>query len=325
LHFAWQKLLAQYNDDLQSDVREEYTQGHVIDVQAQITAYHGGYMTFHLCPVANGELDFDVDDCGVLATAGSAAYEKNLLRNLTSASLPPPTQFCTNCEVDETAAGFCGYNPGCYGDGPDGFAVMTITLEAPQVAMDHGVLVWHWFTGNNGEGFVGGEEFMNCADVRILPGTGANPTPAVASPTQATPTPTQPPATPPPTAIPTALPAPAVASNTPPPAASGSSFDRTVWWPGCGCTAVNYPTQFNSKASCEASSCEALAQLDSEVHQRQAKVQRQQPGAAGHPRKTKVQSDHFLGVSGSSMMSQGSERDEHDQPLVESAAPQDEL
>jgi hypothetical protein len=89
----------------------------------------------------------------------------------------------------------------------------------------------------------------------------------------------------------------------------GKSYTRTVWWPGCGCGPVDYSTQFKSQESCEASSCKSLAQMDSEVHQRQAKVQRHQPG----------------GVSGSSMMSQGSDREEDDQPLVESAAPQDEL
>lgn len=131
-------------------------------------------MTFHLCPVKNGELDFDVAECGLLEPVGSAAHSKFLLKNLTTATLPMPSQFCSNCATDTTAAGFCGYNPGCLGNGPDGFAVLDITLEPSRVAMDHGVLVWHWFTANNGAGFVGGEEFMNCADVRILP-SGSSP------------------------------------------------------------------------------------------------------------------------------------------------------
>merc|ERR1712217_802295 len=58
-------------------------------------------------------------------------------------------------------------------------AVLDITLEPSSVAMDHGVLVWHWFTANNGAGFVGGEEFMNCADVRISP-SGSDPVPTAA-------------------------------------------------------------------------------------------------------------------------------------------------
>merc|ERR1712107_170236 len=136
-------------------------------------------MTFYLCPVETGDLDFDASECGLLEPAGSAAHNKYLLKNLTSTTFPMPSKFCSNCDTDRTAAGFCGYNPGCLGDGPDGFAVLDITLEPSEVAMDHGVLVWHWFTANNGDGFVGGEEFMNCADVRISP-SGSHPTPPVA-------------------------------------------------------------------------------------------------------------------------------------------------
>merc|ERR1712187_24214 len=143
-------------------------------------------MTFHLCPVKDGELDFDVSECGLLEPAGSAAYSKYLLRNLTSATLPMPSKFCSNCATDTTSSGVCGYNPGCLGDGPDGFAVLDITLEPSQVAMDHGDLVCHWFTANNGEGFVGGEEFMNCADVRVSPsGSGPGPTAVPSSTTSA--------------------------------------------------------------------------------------------------------------------------------------------
>merc|ERR1712176_542844 len=125
---------------------------------------------------------------GLLEPAGSAAHSKRLLKNLTSATLPMPSQFCTNCPTDSTAAGFCGFNPGCLGSGPDGFAVLDITLEPSRVAMDHGALVWHWFTANNGEGFVGGEEFMNCADVRVSPsGSGPAPTAVPSSTTVAPP------------------------------------------------------------------------------------------------------------------------------------------
>jgi len=196
LHESWKLMLKDYNPALTEDVRQTYVQGQNIEVQVQITAYHGGFMTFHLCPVKDGELDFDVSECGLLEPAGSAAHSKYLLRNLTSATLPMPSKFCSNCAADTTASGFCGYNPGCLGDGPDGFAVLDITLEPSQVAMDHGVLVWHWFTANNGEGFVGGEEFMNCADVRISPsGTGPAPTAAPSSTTAAPPVTTTAPAT----------------------------------------------------------------------------------------------------------------------------------
>jgi len=169
LHESWKLMLKDYNPDLTEDVRQTYVQGQNIEVQVQITAYHGGFMTFHLCPVRDGELDFDVSECGLLEPSGSAAHSKYLLRNLTTATLPMPSEFCSNCATDSTAAGFCGFNPGCLGNGPDGFAVFDILLESSQIAMDHGVLVWHWFTANNGAGFVGGEEFMNCADVRISP------------------------------------------------------------------------------------------------------------------------------------------------------------
>jgi len=185
VHNAWKLMLKDYNPSLTEDVRQNYVQGENIEVQVQITAYHGGFMTFHLCPVKDGELDFDVAECGLLEAAGSAAHSKYLLKNLTSATLPMPSQFCSNCATDTTAAGFCGYNPGCLGNGPDGFAVLDITLEPSRVAMDHGVLVWHWFTANNGEGFVGGEEFMNCADVRVLP-SGSGPVSTVAPATTTT-------------------------------------------------------------------------------------------------------------------------------------------
>merc|ERR1712217_130092 len=176
--------------------RQAYTQGQNIEVQVQITAYHGGFMTLHLCPVKDGELDFDVSECGLLEPAGSAAHSKFLLKNLTTATLPMPSKFCSNCATDTTSSGFCGYNPGCLGDGPDGFAVLDITLEPSQVAMDHGVLVWHWFTANNGEGFVGGEEFMNCADVRVSPsGSDPGPTAVPSSTTSAPPVTTTAPAT----------------------------------------------------------------------------------------------------------------------------------
>jgi hypothetical protein len=188
LHESWKLMLKDYNPALAEDVRQTYVQGQNIEVQVQITAYHGGFMTFHLCPVKDGELDFDVSECGLLEPAGSAAHSKYLLRNLTSATLPMPSKFCNNCAKDRTGAGFCGYIPGCLGDGPDGFAVLDIILEASNVAMDHGVLVWHWFTANNGDGFVGGEEFMNCADVRISPsGSGPAPTPVPFSTTTAAP------------------------------------------------------------------------------------------------------------------------------------------
>merc|ERR1711953_33279 len=178
-HASWKLMFKDYNPTLTEDVRQTYVQGQNIDVQVQITAYHGGFMSFHLCPVKAGELDFDVSECGLLEPANSAAYNRHLLNNLTYATLPMPSKFCSNCASDSTGAGFCGYNPGCLGDGPDGFAVFDITLEPSQIAMDHGVLVWHWFTANNGEGFVGGEEFMNCTDVRISP-SGSAPAPSAA-------------------------------------------------------------------------------------------------------------------------------------------------
>jgi len=179
LHESWKLMLKDHNPALTEDVRQTYVQNQNIEVQVQITAYHGGFMTFHLCPVKDSELDFDVSECGLLEPAGSAAHSKHLLRNLTTATLPMPSKLCSNCAIDSTAAGFCGFNPGCLGDGPDGFAVFDILLEPSKVAMDHGVLVWHWFTANNGEGFIGGEEFMNCADVRISP-SGSVPAPTVA-------------------------------------------------------------------------------------------------------------------------------------------------
>jgi hypothetical protein len=89
---------------------------------------------------------------------------------------------------------------------------------------------------------------------------------------------------------------------------AGDSYHRTVWWPGCACDkSPDYSTQFKSKASCEAAECGSLAQVDSQAHQGQAEVRRHD----------------FL--SGSSMMSRWTEKENENQSLSENRDLQDEL
>jgi len=246
LHTSFKALLSEYNPDLPEDYRQTYTVGQQIEVQAEITAYHGGDMTFHLCPVKSGELDFDVDDCGVLAAPGSAEFEKHKLKALTATTLPRPSQFCTNCAVDEGPHGWCGYNPGCEGNGPDGFAVFDITLEPAAEAMDHGVIVWHWTTNNNGDSGANSEQFMNCADVTIAGSSGPtvptpappqpNPTSAPESTAAPTAMPTDQPTEAPITASPTSAPTDPTSAPTDPTSAptSSPSGDCAQAWQPCG-------------------------------------------------------------------------------------------
>eukprot|EP00404_Azadinium_spinosum_P023876 CAMPEP_0180587690 /NCGR_PEP_ID=MMETSP1037_2-20121125/17255_1 /TAXON_ID=632150 /ORGANISM="Azadinium spinosum, Strain 3D9" /LENGTH=449 /DNA_ID=CAMNT_0022605827 /DNA_START=96 /DNA_END=1445 /DNA_ORIENTATION=- len=202
------------------DHRTIYHTGETLDVEVEITAYHGGFMHFHLCEVNPDEEDFDYEACGVLKPLGSREYEAHRLRNLTPATLPPPSQFCGNCPTDMEGGNFCGYNPGCQGipgvnEGPDQccpvgtgsakVAVFKVTLEAPWKAMTHGVLVWHWFTANNpDQAPENGEQFMNCADVMVQVGDLSTPEP----PPSTTPYPPVPEPTPAPVPEPTPAPVP---------------------------------------------------------------------------------------------------------------------
>jgi len=236
------------------NVRTVYKVGETIDVEVEITAYHGGFMHFFLCEVKDGEADFDYEECGILKPLGSDEYEANRLTNLTSATLPPPSQFCKNCDQDIVNGNFCGFNPGCegipsYNEGPDPccpvgtgdgkVATFKVTLEAPWKAMGHGVLIWHWFTANNpGQSPENGEQFMNCADVIIQVGDiPPAPTPATTPPTlptttvAPTPAPTPPTPAPTPVVLPTPSPTPV---PTPVPTPDG---DKCIDYAGNHCSA----------------------------------------------------------------------------------------
>lgn len=184
----------------------QYTPGGKMDVDLQITAYHGGMVGLTLCPVAKGAKDFDYRECGLFVEgATSPQFNTSSDYFLGQWALPTPfsgepamscdgrekcdlsgqtyrKNFCPKCTADKDGGNYCGYKPGCTCDDPgtatcsvDGYSIHTIKdvvmPSADVVDPEHAVLVWHWITNNQGVGSTQTEQFMNCAD---MSGTGAS-------------------------------------------------------------------------------------------------------------------------------------------------------
>jgi len=142
--------------------KTSYAKGATIDVEIDVTAYHGG------------KFEFKLQDVGSNPDPSAGAWSAPLTVNSFS-----PT--CGSaCAVTEpcVAAKTCAQIPLTKGSHSGKYRI-AVQLPA-DVQCEHCVLQWHWTSSNscgNGLACSGSEQFWNCADIKIGSGnSGSIPT-----------------------------------------------------------------------------------------------------------------------------------------------------
>lgn len=155
-----------------------YSKGSIIDVEVDITAYHGG------------KFEFRVQDVG--SSNDPDGSEWATITPLPVLSMSP--ECGTACPVKEpcapgsNGAGTCAQIPLTKGDHNGHY---NIRVQLPSdLQCEHCVMQWHWTSSNSCPGGLAcsaSEQFWNCADIRITAdGSGLAPdTPTVGGPPDA--------------------------------------------------------------------------------------------------------------------------------------------
>jgi len=179
-----------------------YTKGSTMEIEVQITAYHGGRLQFRvqdtngsddpigstwdtlppLRVVSQSPAAPTAEEIKMMVEAGRTTGLEQCAQgnDKTCAQLPVPSKLCSNCKNgDITDKHFCGAVPvGCQGAGPDGNGSLKVTVELPpDLECEHCVLQWYWVTANAGtsdsdtrspnDETRAAERFWNCADISI--------------------------------------------------------------------------------------------------------------------------------------------------------------
>jgi len=157
-------------------IKTSYGKGQIVDVEVDVTAYHGGKFEFRLQDVGN-----NVDPDG---SKWETVEPLNVL------SFTPECGSACIATEPCVAAGTCAQIPLTKGDHSGNYKIR-VQLPA-DTECDHCVMQWHWTSSNSCDDKLAcssSEQFWNCADIQIGTG-GSSPTPTPVTPvTSPTPTP----------------------------------------------------------------------------------------------------------------------------------------